>query len=110
MKMSGLCQVEMSGSRYAGRHVGTRPDDEQARIRACGADAPGPRTRTPRCATTRTSSAGSVAEYTARGSITDIDVASSARRLTAASDEHCWNDHDGDPPRSLGACHATKEA
>ena len=44
MKMSGLCQVEMSGSRYAGTHVvGTHPDHEQARIRACGADASSPR-------------------------------------------------------------------
>ena len=45
MKMSGLCQVEMSGSRYAARHVGTRPDHEQARIRACGADTPGARAK-----------------------------------------------------------------
>jgi len=43
MKMSGLCQVEMSGSRYAGSHVGTDPDHEQARVRACSADAAGAR-------------------------------------------------------------------
>jgi hypothetical protein len=32
--MSGLGQVEMSGSRYVTGHVGPRPDHEQTRVRA----------------------------------------------------------------------------
>jgi hypothetical protein len=32
--MSGLGQVEMSGSRYVTGHVGARPDHEQTRVRA----------------------------------------------------------------------------
>jgi hypothetical protein len=41
--MSGLGQVEMSGSRYVTGHVGPGPDHEQTRVRARDSTAQSPR-------------------------------------------------------------------